>query len=202
MSEAPSTRASLLVRLRNPQDERAWAEFLAIYAPLVQTLARRSGLQPADSLDLEQEVFHAVAQAIDTYDPDPARGSFRGWLATIARNRLLNGLAARRRQATATGGTSIGQVLASVPDPSPGPDDSVLFETEYRRRVFHWAAERIRDQFQESTWLAFWRTSVEDRAVADVAAELGLTPGAIYVARSRVLSRLRQTVQDLEPDQS
>ena len=77
MDDAPSTRASLLVRLRDPRDERAWAEFLAVYRPLVDRLGRRSGLQDADAADLAQEVFRSVAWAIGRLDPDPSRGSFR-----------------------------------------------------------------------------------------------------------------------------
>ena len=103
MDEAPSTRASLLIRLRDPADERAWSEFTEIYGPLVHRLARRRGLQEADAQDLAQEVFRAVARAIERYDPDPDRGSFRGWLSRIARNLIINLLAARRRQPQGTG---------------------------------------------------------------------------------------------------
>ena len=79
--------------------------------------------------------------------------------------------------------------------------DSALFDLEYRRQVFAVAAQRARGHFQETTWQAFWRTGVEGRDVAAVAAELGLSPGALYVARSRVMARLRQEIDRIEGDE-
>jgi RNA polymerase sigma-70 factor (ECF subfamily) len=198
MDEAPSTRASLVVRLRDLKDERAWEEFVELYRPLVQAVARRSRLQAADAADLEQEVFRAVAQAIDRYDPDPALGSFRGWLFRIARNSLLNRLAARRRHPEATGDSRTGALLEAHPDLAPGPDDTALFEVEYRRRLFQWAAERVRPQVQQTTWLAFWRTAVEGQKAAAVAEDLGLSVGGVYVHRNRVMARIRALIEELE----
>ena len=155
MSEPTTTRPSLLVRLRDPMDERAWSEFVEIYGPLIRQLARRRGLQDADAADLVQEVFRAVAAAIERYDPDPARGSFRGWLSTIARNLIVNLLNAQRRHPRGTGDTQIQQLLEA--QPASDSEESALFDAEYHRRLLHWAAERIRDEFTETVWLAFWR---------------------------------------------
>src|SRR5271155_3299820 len=142
MNEAPSTQPSLLVRLRDQGDERAWAEFTEIYGPLVHQLARRKGLQEADAQDLVQDVFRAVARAIERYDPDPARGSFRGWLSRIAGNLIINLLAAQRRHPRGTGDTDIQRLLEEQPDLLA--EESALFESEYRKRLLAWAAERVR----------------------------------------------------------
>src|SRR5438132_5078624 len=111
----PLTRHSLVSRLRNPDDQAAWSEFVSLYEPFVYRLARGKGLQDADVQDLCQEVFRAVATAIDRWDPDPARGSFRGWLFRIARNLMINFLAAQRRCPRGTGSTSVQELLLAQP---------------------------------------------------------------------------------------
>jgi RNA polymerase sigma-70 factor (ECF subfamily) len=196
MHETPNTRQSLLLRLRDPADDRAWLEFVDLYSPLIRRVARRGGLQDADAADLEQEVFKAVAGAIGRYDPDPARGSFRGWLLRIARNLLLNLLAARRRHPSGGGGTDMISLLEAFPD--PGGEDSAVFEAEYRRRTFEWAADQVRDEFRPATWQAFWRTAVENQDPRQVAADLAMSQGGVYVARSRVLARIRVKVEEIE----
>jgi RNA polymerase sigma factor (sigma-70 family) len=195
---APPTRPSLLIRLKAPRDERAWVEFVEIYEPLIARLARRQGLQEADAADLTQDVLRTVAGAIEQWDPDPARGSFRAWLFRITRNLIVNLMTARRRRTASYGTGDTNMVALLEAQPAPEGDDSALFDAEYRRRVFTWAAERIRGSFHETTWQAFWRTGVEGQDVASVAALLGMTPGAVYVARSRVMARLRQEIEQFE----
>ncbi len=198
MTETPSTRPSLLVRLKNPRDERAWAEFVEIYEPLVYRLARKKGLQAADADDLTQEVFRAVAGAIDAWDMDTARGSFRGWLFRIARNLIVNILIARSRRTAGygAGGSDLVELLES--QAVPEADETALFDGEYRRRLFAWAAERVRGGFRETTWQAFWRTGVEGQEVRVVAQSLGMTPGAVHIARSRVMARIRAEIEKIE----
>jgi RNA polymerase sigma factor (sigma-70 family) len=196
MDETPNTRPSLLVRIRDPQNERAWREFLDIYEPLVYRLARRKGFQDADARELTQEVFLAVASAIDRWDPDPSRGSFRAWLFRIARNLMINLLVNRQRHPQATGSTDIKHLLEE--QAAPVGEDSALFDREYKREAFRWAAQQIRSQFRQTTWKAFWLSSVEGREVKKVAETLGITAGAVYIARSRVMARLRQTIEGLD----
>jgi RNA polymerase sigma factor (sigma-70 family) len=196
MTEWPATRQSLLVRLKDPRDEQAWSEFVAIYLPLIDRLARGKGLQPADAADLAQEVFRAVAGAIDRYDPDPARGSFRGWLFRIARNLMINLLAARRVRPQATGDSDVQEMIERVP--APDGEDTTFFDAEYRRRVFHWAVDQVRSDFRPSTWQAFWLTAVEGQPPKSAAIAAGISVGAVYIAKSRVMARLRAVIDDVE----
>jgi RNA polymerase sigma factor (sigma-70 family) len=196
MDETPATRPSLLIRIRDPQDQHAWGEFLEIYTPLVYQFARRKGFQDADAADLAQEVFRAVAAAIDRWDPDPSRGSFRGWLFRIARNLMINALAAQGRQPRGTGDTEANRLLGERAAPSE--EDSALFEAESMRRVFAWAVERVRGEFREANWQAFWQTAVEGKDAGLVAEALGMSIGAVYKSKSRVMARLRQVIQQVE----
>jgi RNA polymerase sigma factor (sigma-70 family) len=196
MDETPITRPSLLVRIRDPQDERAWGEFLEIYGPLVHRLARLRGFQDADANDLTQEVFRAVSSAIGGWDPDPELGSFRGWLFRIARNLMVNLLVSRRRHPPGTGDSDMKLWLESQPAP-PG-EESQLFDAEYKRQLFLWAADHVRPEFREQTWRAFWFTAVDGKPPKQAAEGLGLTVGAVYIARSRVLARLRAAIEQVE----
>src|SRR3954451_17525859 len=115
MDEPPATRRSLVVKLRDLANAEAWSEFMTLYEPLIYRLARRKGLQDVDARDLCQEVFRRVAQAIDRWDLDPARGSFRGWLSRIARNLLVNFLARRPYRLRGSGSTSVQDLLDAQP---------------------------------------------------------------------------------------
>ena len=198
MTDQPATRHSLLVRIRNARDAEAWAEFVDLYAPLVYGFARRRGLQDADAADLTQEVLRAVARAAKRQDYDPARGSFRGWLFTIALNKLRNFVASRRRHPQATGDAAEQSLLEEQPDRTP--DEVAWWDREYEQRLFEWATEQVRDTFEQSTWSAFWETAVEGKPAKDVATRLGMSTGAVYIAKSRVLARLKDCIQQLELD--
>ncbi len=164
---------------------------MAIYEPLVYRLARAKGLQHADAQDLTQDVFTAVGRAIDRFDPDSDRGTFRGWLFRIARNLMINFLS-RQKDPRGTGDSGMMQLLEETPS---GDEEIVTqFDIEYQREVFRWAAEQTRPQFKEDTWRAFWLTSVEGESIEEVARMLGKSAGAIRIARCRVLARLKEHV--------
>lgn len=195
VDDSPRTRSSLLVQLRDADNHEAWREFVQLYGPLVYSFARRRGLQDADAADLTQDVMRAVSAAIGRLDYDRNRGTFRGWLFTIARNKVFNFLSARRLRPQASGDTGTNRLLDAQPD---AEDDSEVWEFEYQRRLASLALERIKSEFQETTWRAFWLTAVEGAAAADASTQVGVSPGAIYVAKSRVLARLKREIEAIE----
>jgi RNA polymerase sigma factor (sigma-70 family) len=198
MDDTPATRLSLLARIRDPRDEPAWREFTEIYGPLIVRLARAKGLQEADAADLAQEVFRSVARSAESGAFDPARGSFRAWLFGIARNKAVDLLTAGRRQPRGTGDSDVQDLLEAQPAPSPA--DSALFEAEYRRRLFAWAAERVRAGSTEAAWRAFQMAGVEGRPATDVAEALGTTVGTVYYYKSRIMARFRSLIDGVEGD--
>lgn len=197
MTESPTTRVSLLVRLRDPQDRQAWAQFVDLYAPLVYGFARKHGLQDADAADLTQGVLRAVSVSAGRLEYDPQRGSFRGWLFTIVRNQLRTFLSARRPGLNQGSGDEAMQRLLEAQE-APGADPARLWEQEWERQLFAWAVEQIRPRFHEATWQAFWQTAVEGDSPHNVARGLGLSQAAVYLARSRVMARLRELIRQVQ----
>jgi RNA polymerase sigma factor (sigma-70 family) len=195
MPDSPQTRSSLVVRLYDARDEAAWAEFLVIYEPLILRLLCKKGLQECDARDICQQVLAAVARDIEQWRPDGAAASFRRWLFQIARNRAMKFLSRSPLAGGGVGGSAAYEILQAQPAARTGPDDE--FDLEYRQQLLFVAAGQIRAEFREATWAAFWQTCVADRPVTEVALELGMTVGNVYVARSRVIGRLRVRVGEM-----
>jgi RNA polymerase sigma-70 factor (ECF subfamily) len=193
MVEAPLTSASLLVRIRDGRDQQAWQQFVQLYAPVVYGFARKRGLQDADAADVMQDVLRSVARAAAQLDYDPSRGSFRGWLYTVARNKIINFLESSRHNAgRGIGGTDAHQRLESVADTEWAFAES--WDEEYERNLAALAMQRVQGEVQPATWQAFWQTAVEGKHAREAGAALGMSAGAVYVARSRVLARLKEEV--------
>jgi RNA polymerase sigma factor (sigma-70 family) len=195
MSPSPETRPSLLVRLVDRADRAAWREFAEVYTPVIQRLAIRRGLQPADADDLAQQVLTSVSKAIDRWQHDPGRAKFRTWLTRIAHNAIVNALT-RAAPDRAAGDTGMQIKLHRAPA-GEGPT-SDLVRLELRREIFRWAANQIKPEFRPVTWDAFWLTAVENQAPETVATQLGISPGALYTARSRIMRRLKEKVAEFE----
>ncbi|MBI2926982.1 MAG: sigma-70 family RNA polymerase sigma factor [Verrucomicrobia bacterium] len=196
MSAVRPTRPSLLLRLRDADDHEAWRAFVQIYTPLIYGFCRKHGLQDADAADVAQEVMRTVARRIGEFEYQPDKGTFRAWLFTVTRSKLNNFFQTLQRQPQGTGRTTVHELLEAQPSPQPDTD----WDHEYHQRLFEWACGQVHDEFEASTWQAFWQTAVEGKAGASVAASLGLSVGAVYVAKSRVLARLRGVTKEIDED--
>jgi RNA polymerase sigma-70 factor (ECF subfamily) len=158
--------------------------------------ARKQGLQDADAADLTQDVLRAVAGAVGRLEYDPSHGAFRNWLFTIVRRKLSN----RRRDGKGLPRGSGDPATQELLEQCPAPENGTAWEAEWQRRVFAWACARARRGVTEATWQAFWRTAIDGQPVKQVAADLGLTAGAVYLARCRVVARLKELVQAVQDD--
>lgn len=190
------TRPSLLARVRDINDCKAWEEFVELYAPLVYAYAIRFGLQDADAADITQEAMLKLMRALQSFEYDRSRGTFRGWLVTVLRNHVHKHLGLQSRQLACVGDNGALNNLTQVVDQAA----EEAWERQCKLSEFHWAAERVRIEFQESTWQAFWLTTVDGQEIRLVAQQLEMTAGAVYVARSRVLARIREQLANAESE--
>jgi RNA polymerase sigma factor (sigma-70 family) len=198
MPELPSTRPSLLLRIRQAADHVAWQEFADIYGPLLYGYFRRRGLQDADAGDLAQEVLGRVAAKSGDLHYDRRRGTFRGWLLALARHELADFFARRTRLPSSNGDADC---LVQIPSAAWTKPEEADWDREYEEQVFRLAAERVRPCVDDATWRAFWLTAVEAQSGQEVAAALGMSVGAVYMAKSRVLARLRREVERIQGEE-
>lgn len=185
------TSASLLQRLCDrPQDDASWQRLVQLYTPFMQEWLRRHGVPPANADDVVQEVFVVLLRELPTFRYDPERGSFRSWLRTVLLNRLREHW--RDRQPNVADGS---QLLDQLEDPNSNL--SQVWAEDHDRFVARRLLELLEKDFEPATWRAFQRQVLEGVKAGDVAAELGMSVGAVYVAKSRVLRRLKEEMQGL-----
>lgn len=192
---ALTTQVSLILRIRDKDDTDAWSQFVDIYGPLIYRYGCRKGLQDSDAADLTQEVLREVSRSIAKFEYDPSLGRFRNWLFAIARHSRSQMYRAHQRQPVGSGDTKVGTALDAIPSAN---DEEDVWEGEYRQHLFRWASDQIRGEFSENTWAAFWRTAVEGQKPADVATALDMSVGSVYVAKNRVLLRLRKKISTVD----
>jgi RNA polymerase sigma-70 factor (ECF subfamily) len=188
LSLVNSTSASLLERLRQPNEQLAWERFVQLYTPLLCQWARHLGFQAQDEADLVQDVFTVLVRKLPEFRHDPNK-RFRGWLWTVTANK-----ARERRRRVALPGQAGPDLLAELP---AREDAEAISETEYREYLVRRALEVMQAEFQPATWKAFWECVTNERPAAAVAAELDMSIDAVYAAKSRVLRRLRRELEGL-----
>lgn len=195
MTEFPDTNESLIVQVKDCDDQAAWERFEKLYRPVIFRIARAKGLQHCDALDLVQQVLLSVSVAIPRYEKQRNGPPFRNWLSRITKNAIIKGLQSSSR-GKGTGGTQILDVLREVP--SADDETDALIHTEYRREIYAKAAEMVRIDVAEATWLAFEMTVLQNHSVLQAAETLRVSTGSVYAARSRIIRRLRDAVHEIE----
>lgn len=188
-----TTQPSLLVRIRDPLDAGAWAQFVEIYAPLVYGYLRKRSLQDADAADVAQEVMRTVSQTIGQWTYDPGRGTFRGWLLSVVNSRLTDFRRKQQRQLATMANAAAAHDAAF----SNTAAASAEWDRDYQRQLFHAAAQQVREDFSNSSWQAFWQTAVEGKSASQAAQRLGVSTAAVYLAKARVMARIRQQLEIL-----
>lgn len=191
-----STSRSLLQRARD-HEAAAWERLVELYSPLVSHWCRACGLESNDAADVFQDVFQAVARHLEDFRRDRAGDTFRGWLRAIALNKVRDHFRRRQREPGGVGGSEALRRMDQV------PDTALLEEEGAEHDLLHRALNRVRDEFEPRSWQAFWRTAVDGRSAPDVASELAMSAGAVRVAKSRILHRIRTELGDQPgPDDS
>ncbi|MFK7959145.1 MAG: RNA polymerase sigma factor [Phycisphaerales bacterium] len=188
----PQTRQSLLLDLGRHSND-AWAEFLEVYEHAIRGYCRTLGLQEQDAEDATQEVLAAVHTKIPTWDHDASRGSFRAWLFRVARNVTVDLISARVRRARST------THLDDLPESAHlRASHEATLDQAYARAMLEWATVRVQQEVSDSAWQAFILTAVRGQPPESVSTALGMSVGAVYTAKSRVIARLRARVASIE----
>ncbi|MBI5757566.1 MAG: sigma-70 family RNA polymerase sigma factor [Planctomycetales bacterium] len=198
-SDAMRTSASLLDRARH-RDDLAWNELVELYAPLVYFWCRKTNIVEQDIPDVVQEVFRAVVTGIGGFRKDRPGDTFRGWLRIVTRSKLADHFRRLDRNPIAVGGSGAQWRMEHISGES-GDCDSIESEDDERLAefaLFHRGLEKIRADFDPKTWQAFWRVVVDGLSASEAGHELGMRPGTVRVAKSRVLQRLRRQLGDVE----
>lgn len=189
-----ATRLSLISRIRG-DDGVAWAELVDLYEPLVAFWCRRQGIRESDLHDLSQEIFFAVSRSIDHYRPTDTGGSFRAWLWSLSRHKMIDFLRRQQRWPNATGGSTALLYVESIPEEI---DEDDLSERIEFNQLVHRALNQVRNEFEPRSWQAFWRSTIDGLAVASVAEQLEMSSATVRQHRSRILRRLRERLGESE----
>ena len=189
------TSLSLLAQLRHDPSTDGWARLQRLYEPLVHNWLKRYGLQRSDADDVTQEVLIAISDNIRTFEHNGRTGAFRAWVRGILVNRLRRFWRSRSNRTVATGDTNIELRLAELEDPAS--EISLVWNREHDQHVLRELLAIVEPLFEPTTWMAFLKVTFDGVKAGDVATELGISRNAVFIAKSRVLSRLRQEADGL-----
>ncbi|MCA9013021.1 MAG: sigma-70 family RNA polymerase sigma factor [Planctomycetaceae bacterium] len=197
---AQLTNTSLIRRVKSGEQE-AWESFVRIYAPLIYSRCRSGELNPEEAADAMQEVFLRVHKGIAAYRPQKERASFRSWLRTVAAHTVVDHFREVARQHKSLDAATLNLRLRSLEESfseeSFSSSDHGAAGSESRHLIVNRIMQEIRGDYEERTWDAFWRTTIDGQKATEVAAELNMTPGAVRTAKYTVCRRLREELNEL-----
>ena len=198
-NQLPSLSTSLLDRVQQMQPE-AWSRMVSVFTPIVYRWARQAGLSGSDAADVVQDVFIAIAKRIGSFQRQRSQGSFRSWLATITRNRIRDSFRQQQRSPGAIGGTAALNRLNDLESPTIPTDDELdksISVASLDAYLPQQVLQIVKADCDQRTWQAFWLTTVMGDAATDVADRLEMNVASVYQAKSRILRRLRQRLDEL-----
>jgi RNA polymerase sigma-70 factor (ECF subfamily) len=184
-----TTRASLLVRIKDPHANEAWSEFHDLYAPLIYQYARRRGLNRDDADDIRSECYQAIVRQIGTFDYDKVKGGFKAWLRTMVDRRVIDLFRKKREQQADSGD------LRHLEAIYPSPEE--VWEIEWRNQHLKHCVEQLRSEVSRTTFEAFSIVVIEGRPVAEACDVLGMNANQVYKAKARMLRRVRDKMAEL-----
>ena len=180
---------------RRTGEEDAWRDLTDLYRPLIIGWLNRQGVPAVDLEDLSQDVLLSVVKHLPGFEHSGRRGAFRSWLRTIVRSRTTDYWRVVGASTPADGGSGATAALQQIADPDS--DLNRQWDEEHDRYVLGCLLDLVEQEFEPATLRAFRRLALEGANGAEVAAELGLSVAAVYMAKSRVLQRIRQEAEGL-----
>jgi RNA polymerase sigma-70 factor (ECF subfamily) len=188
------TRQSLLLRAQTGE-EAAWKDLADLYRPLIIGWLNRQGVPAGDLDDLTQDVLLSVVKHLPGFQHSGQRGAFRAWLRTIICSRTADYWRALDAGTRPSGGSGATAALQQIADPAS--DLNRQWDEEHDRYVLNCLLDLVGEEFEPTTLRAFRRLALDGASGAEVADELGLSVAAVYVAKSRVLQRIRRLADGL-----
>ena len=199
-NQGQSTRHSLISRLRDWRDRASWQEFVDTYWKLIFTVALKSGLSHSEAEEVVQETVISIARKMPSFEYDPSRCSFKGWLKHVTRLRIIDQLRRRRPETplgNVDGGSSGYGFIEQIPDPR-GLAIEDLWEQEWQGNLLDAALQRVKAKSKAAQYQAFYMNMVQHIPAREVARMLGMSLGRVYFA-GRSLSRMvREECRRLE----
>lgn len=189
------TSLSLLGKLQNSADDEAWARLMELYAPLLRSWLRRYNVQPSDTDDLVQEVLVTLATGLKHFEHRGQAGAFRAWLRSIMVNRLRAFWRSQQRHPQAPADSDMALRLEQFADPAS--ETSGIWNREHDQAVVNRLLSLVEPHFARTTWEAFYKVTLMGLRADEVAEQLGISVNAVFIAKSRVLRRLRQEAAGL-----